>query len=214
MEDIAPPDLDETLISAAFALIAEEGWCGLSVARAARHAGLEVAAVRGRFPGKITILMRFGEMADKAALTGALVDGPVRDRIFDIVMRRLDALQAHRAGVLALLRDLPRDPLTAIALGPASLRSMGWMLDGVGVPTNGLRGKLRIQGMLALWLATLRAWSSDHSEDLSATMAALDKALDRAVQAEATMAEMLGGKPAAAQAAEADLSMGSEPSPD
>ena len=213
MEDIAPPDFDETLISAAFALIAEEGWCRLSVAQAARRAGLDVAVVRGRFPCKISILMRFGAMADKAALTGALVDGPVRDRIFDIVMRRLDTLQAHRAGMLALLRELPRDPLTAMALGPASLRSMEWMLDGVGVTTTGLRGKLRINGMLAVWLATLRVWSDDHSEDLAATMAALDKALDRAAQAEATMGEMLGGKSKAASETP-DAAMGLEPSSD
>eukprot|EP01037_Dinobryon_pediforme_P005297 gene5297-5350_t len=219
MEDIAPspaaPDLDSSLIEAAFSLIAEEGWCRLSVAQAARRAGLEVAQVRGRFPFKLAILMRFGVMADKAALTGALTEGPVRDRIFDIVMRRIDVLQAHRAGVVALLRDLPRDPLTAMALAPASAASMAWLLEGVGVPTTGLRGGLRVQGMLALWLATLRAWTKDESEDLAATMAALDKALDRAAQAEATMADLLGGtKPAVAQPEDNGNGSGIEPSLD
>ena len=189
--DLAP---DDALIAAAFTLIAEDGWRRLSVAKAARRAGVDLAAARGRFPVKLSILMRFGTMADKAALTGALTDGPVRDRIFDIVMRRIDMLQAHRPGVQALLRELPRDPLTAMALGAASLRSMAWMLEGVGVTTAGLRGQLRVQGMLALWLATLRAWDRDESEDLSATMAALDHALDRAAQAEATMAEMPCGR--------------------
>lgn len=200
MEDIVPPaiapDLDEALISAAFSLIAEAGWSRLSVAQAARRAGLDIAAVRARFPVKFSILMRFATMADKAALTGALTEGPVRDRIFDIVMRRIDVLQAHRPGVKVLLQDLPRDPLTALALGPATLGSMAWMLDGVGVTVTGLRGQLRTQGMLALWIVTLRAWAGDTSEDLSATMAALDKALDRAAQAEATMAEMLGSEEA------------------
>lgn len=206
MEDIVPPaiapDLDEALISAAFSLIAEAGWSRLSVAQAARRAGLDIAAVRARFPVKISILMRFATMADKAALTGALTEGPVRDRIFDIVMRRIDVLQAHRPGVKVLLQDLPRDPLTALALGPAMLGSMAWMLDGVGVTVTGLRGQLRTQGMLALWIATLRAWAGDTSEDLSATMAALDKALDRAAQAEATMAEMLGSEEAGVSATE------------
>jgi ubiquinone biosynthesis protein COQ9 len=187
-------DADDALITAAFTLIAEDGWRRLSVAKAARRAGVDLAAARGRFPGKISVLMRFGTMADKAALTGALTDGPVRDRIFDIVMRRIDVMQAHRPGVQALLRELPRDPLTALALGAASLRSMAWMLEGVGLTTAGLRGQLRVQGMLALWLATLRAWDRDQSEDLSATMAALDQALDRAAQAEATMAEMPCGR--------------------
>lgn len=196
MEDIAPalgaPQFDEAMISSAFSLIAGEGWARLSIAEAARRGGLDLAMARKRFPSKLTMLMRFNTMADAAALTDALTEGPVRDRVFDVVMRRVDALQAHRLGVVALLRDLPKDPLTAFALYPTSLRSMAWLLEGIGLTAQGLRGTLRTHGMLALWLATVRAWVNDDSEDLSATMAALDKALDRAAQAEGTLAEMMG----------------------
>jgi AcrR family transcriptional regulator len=191
MQDTAP-DLDDALIASAFTLIAEHGWSRLSVAEAARRADLPLSDMRARFPCKLTVLMRFGTRADQLAVTGALIDGPVRDRVFDIVMRRIDALQANRPGVLALLRDLPRDPLTALALAHASMRSMAWMLEAIALSTSGLRGDLRTKGMLALWLATLHAWRRDESEDLSATMAALDEALNRAEQAEATMREMLG----------------------
>ena len=45
-----------------------------------------------------------------------------------------------------------------------------------------------MKGLLAVWLWTIRAWRTDDSEDLSATMAALDAALRRAEQA----AEWLG----------------------
>ncbi len=199
MDDMNP-SLDDTLIKSAFELIAERGWTRLSVAEAARRGGLDLAATRRRFPAKLAVLLRFGTMCDAACLSGALTEGPVRDRIFDIVMRRVDTLQAHRAGVLALLRDLPRDPLTTLALGPAALRNMAWMLEGVGVTAQGVRGTLRTKGMLALWLATVRAWSRDESEDLSATMAALDKALDRAAQAEATLSDMMGPETAGAVA--------------
>lgn len=183
---------DHALIAAAFALIAETGWRRLSAADAARRGGLDLAEARQRFPSRLSILLRFGSLADQAALTGALVTGPVRDRLFDIVMRRIDALQTHRSGVIALLRELPQDPLTLLALAGPSARSAAWMLEGAGIPATGLRGGLRTPGMMALWLATVRAWQSDDSEDLSATMAALDNALNRASQAEATMADVLG----------------------
>jgi len=185
-------DLDATLIASAFTLLAERGWRGMSLAEAARRADLPPAAVRARFADRYALLTRFGEAADRAALTGALTDGPVRDRLFDIVMRRIDFLQTHRCGMLALLRDLPRDPLTALFLAHASQRSMAWLLDGVGVPSGGLRGALRVQGMQMLWLATVHAWQRDDSEDLSATMAALDQALTRAAQAENTLADLIG----------------------
>ena len=39
-------------------------------------------------------------------------------------------------------------------------------------------------GSFALWLYALRAWEQDDSPDLSGTMAAVDRGLDRAMQAE------------------------------
>jgi hypothetical protein len=138
------------------------------------------------------VLVRFDAVLDQSCLTDAITDGPVRDRLFDIVMRRIDGLQTHRAGVIALMRDLPRDPLTTLALASLLLRSMGWLLEGVGLSTTGLTGKLRTKGMLALWVHTVHAWSRDDSEDLSATMVALDNGLKRAAQAEATLAELCG----------------------
>jgi hypothetical protein len=107
----------------------------------------------------------------------------VRDRLFDLLMRRIDALQAHRGGVLALLRALPGEPPTALLLTLATRRSMRWMLEAVGIPTRGINGELRVKGLLAVWLWTIRAWRTDESEDLSATMAALDAALSRADRA-------------------------------
>ena len=93
-------------------------------------------------------------------------EGPVRDRLFDLLMRRIDALQAQRAGVLALLRALPADPATALLLTLATRRSMRWMLEAVGIPTRGVRGELRVKGMVGAWLWTIRAWRTDESEDL------------------------------------------------
>ena len=188
----APSSLDEALFTASFELIAEVGWPGFSVAEAARRANLPLADVRARFACRMAVLARFDAMLDQSCLTDAITDGPMRDRLFDIVMRRIDGLQTHRDGVIALMRDLPRDPLTALALASLLLRSMGWLLEGVGISTVGLTGKLRTKGMLALWLHTVQAWSRDDSEDLSATMVALDNGLKRAAQAEATLAELCG----------------------
>ena len=69
---------------------------------------------------------------------------------------------------------------------------MRWMLEAAGIPTRGVRGELRVKGLVAVWLWTIRAWRADDSEDLSATMAALDAALRRAEQA----AEWLGWRAA------------------
>lgn len=181
MEDI---EFDSTLIAAAFAQAGLRGWHSLSLADAARDAGLPLARVRARFPGRGALLLRFGVLADQAALGDSGSEIEPRERLFDMVMRRFDALQQHRDGILALLHALPTDPGHSLLLYGATLRSMKWMLDGAGIPSTGLAGTLRVHGLLAIWLRALRAWEQDTSADLSGTMAAVDRGLAQAVRAE------------------------------
>ncbi len=173
---------DAELIAAFFRLAARDGWRGATIAGAASEVGMPWPEARGRFATRGALLRRFGEMADQAALDGADTEGPPRDRLFDLLMRRFDTLQAHRDGVLALLRALPSDPAMATVLACGTRRSMRWMLDAAGVPTHGLLGELRVRGLIAVWLWAARAWERDDSDDLTGTMAALDVALLRAEQ--------------------------------
>lgn len=191
-------EFDRTLISAWFALAAQSGRTFPTVASAAQDAGLALDRARGRFGSRTSVLMRFGRMADQAALAGVAADASVRDKLFDMIMRRIDVLQAHRGGVNAVLRLLPGMPPLALLMVAASERSMRWLLDASGEKTSGVTGALRVRGLMAVWLWTVRAWRTDESADLSATMAALDRALGQAERA----AGWLGGSRAAPPAAE------------
>jgi hypothetical protein len=175
-------EFDAALVTAVLAQAGDRGWRTVSVVEAARAAGLDLGRARQRFPSKLVVLIRFGTIADQAALSGAAVVGPVKDRLFDMIMRRFDVLQAHRAGVLAVLDAAALDPALGLFLGRLSARSMAWMLEGAGISAVGLRGQLRAKGLLAVWLWAVRAWREDESVDLSATMTATDTALDRAGQ--------------------------------
>ncbi|CAH2600165.1 TetR family transcriptional regulator [Rhodovastum atsumiense] len=181
MDDTA---FDQALVASALRLAAERGWTGVSVAQAARDADLPLDRARRRFPSRLAILLRIGRLADEAALALAASEGSRRDRLFDNLMRRIDYFQANRPGILAILRALPCDPPTAFLVSTQVLASMGWMLEASGISTSGPRGLLRTKGLLGVWLWTLRAWQRDDSQDLAATMAALDAALSRAEQAD------------------------------
>jgi len=173
-------EFDLSLVRAAFDMGAQEGWTKVSAAGAAARAGLDLALARERFAGHGAILRKFGELADIAALTGALAEGPVRDRLFDTLMRRFDFLQGSRAGVVALLKVLPAAPQLAVCLARSDLGSMGWLLEAAGVSSKGLRGEIRKRGLGLVWAYGVQAWLRDESADLTATMAAVDTALNRA----------------------------------
>ncbi len=202
MED---KQLDRTLISSVFSQAALRGWADVNIAEAARDAELPLDRVRARFPGRSAVLLRFGVMADQMALAAGSSEPSPRERLFDMVMSRFDALQQNRAGILQLLRAMRTDPATSLLLYGATLRSMKWLLDGASIPTSGLVGALRVHGLLALWLYALRAWEDDESTDLSATMAAVDRGLDRAIQAENMLPNRSPAAEAAAVFAEAGL---------
>ena len=177
-------EFDKALIGAVFMQAGLVGWRNTTLVGAAQDAGLDLARVRARFPGKSAMLLRFGVIADQAVLAAAPKQGTPREKLFDLVMSRFDQLQQHREGVLALMQSLRTDPGLSMLLYGATLRSMRWLLDAAGVPSGGVVGQLRVHGLAAIWAYALRAWERDDSPDLPATMAALDRALDRAIQAE------------------------------
>ena len=171
---------DSALIQAAMARAEGVGWRRVNVAEAAREAGLPLDEARERFPFRSSVLLRLCVLADRAALVDDGSTGSVRERLFDLLMRRIDVLQQYRGGVQAVLRAIPFDPGLALLLGAATADSMDWMAQAAGLDVAGLAGAVRKRGLIAVWLQVVRAWDRDDSADLSATMVALDKALDRA----------------------------------
>lgn len=173
---------DEALIAALWRVIATHGWPGLSMRRLATEAGTDTATLRERFPTRLDMLLLHGRVMDQAVLAGTIPGqgGSARDRIFDVLMRRLDAMQPHREGILRLFEDMRRDPALALALAPHIGIAMRWMLEAAEVEAKSCEARLLALGLAGVWLATIRAWARDDSPDMGATMAALDSALDRA----------------------------------
>ncbi|MBW8269590.1 TetR family transcriptional regulator [Caldovatus aquaticus] len=177
-----PHDAEARLHAAFWRAVAAQGWHGLTMRRLAAESGLPLADLRAALPTPLHALRLHLRLTDREVLRGTLAGqgGSARDRLFDVLMRRFDALQPHRPGVLRLLHDLGRDPLLALALAPGLVVSMAWMLEAAEIGAAGAAGLVRAQGLAGLWLAALRAWERDPSEDLGRTMAALDRLLDRA----------------------------------
>jgi AcrR family transcriptional regulator len=174
----ASPD---RIIDATMDLIAGRGWRNLSLADIASATGLSLAQLYAVFPSKLAVLDAFERRVNEQTLSGEVgADETIRDRLFDLVMRRLDALAPHKAAIRALLRDLPWDPSVALCTGPRFLNAMRWMAESAGVETGGVGGWLRVNGLAAVYLATLRAWLGDDSPDHTTTLAALDRALKQA----------------------------------
>jgi hypothetical protein len=186
----ATTDTDGRLVAGLWRAVARHGWNGLTMRRVSDASGVPMAELRRRCPTPMHLLALHGRVTDQQVLEGTVSDtggDTPRERLFDVLMRRIDAMQPHRRGILRLLDEALADPFLALALAAALPRSMAWMLEAARIGTNGLAGAVRANGLAAVWLYTVRAWARDTTEDLGPTMAALDRALDRAEQAARTV---------------------------
>jgi ubiquinone biosynthesis protein COQ9 len=184
-------DAAAVLRTALLDLCATQGWRDLSLAEIAEAAGLDMAAAYAAYPTKAALVTGLARALDEAILGQLSADpleGSARDRLFDLMMRRFDHLQQHRDGYLTLLRELPQTPLEAAAMACQMRRSLRLMLETAGISASGIKGALRLQGLVAIHLAALRAWMHDDSADLSRTMAEIDKRLGQAVKLSEMMA--------------------------
>ena len=82
-----------------------------------------------------------------------MADEEPRERLFDVLMRRLEAMAGERAAIRSLLRSAMIDPPLALALNSITVRSQQWMLAAAGIDAAGPGGMVRAQGLALLLFA-------------------------------------------------------------
>lgn len=171
---IAP---EEKIVKATLRLAAKRGWRGLSLAEIAASARVGLPELSKLFASKAAILVAYGRRIDAEVLDAAakedLAEEAARDRLFDILMMRFDALAPDKEALKRIAADLRRDPLASTPLARPFLQSMGWMLEAAGIDSSGFGGALRVRGLALIWSAAFRIWLEDGA-DQSKTMAELD----------------------------------------
>lgn len=170
-------------IEAAMTLAALAGWRNVSLYDIAEETGLDVSEVVDAVGSRHGVLRELTRRAEASMLKAVDPDWReegVRDRLFTLIMACFDHLKPHREGLRAVLAAAPGDPLAALAFvaGPG-MRSMRLTLEAAGVPTAGVMGRMRARALGLAYIKAFRTFIDDDTEDLSRTMAALDRSLKR-----------------------------------
>jgi hypothetical protein len=172
----------EKIVEAFMALLAERPFEEIGFGEIAARAGLTLAQCRGEFSSTVGVLAAHIKELDRKVLAGGeadIAEEPPRERLFDVLMRRLEALAPHRAAVRSLVRSSARNPGLALALNSLAVRSQQWMLTAADIDAAGPRGLIRAQGLAVLYARVLRVWLVDQDPGLARTLAALDRELAR-----------------------------------
>jgi AcrR family transcriptional regulator len=178
----APTSERDKIVGALLSLLAEKSIEQIGFAEIAQAAGVSLAQLRVAFSSPLAVLAAYLKDIDRAVLSedrSDMEEEPARERLFDVLMRRLEAMAPHRRAVRSLLRSAGRNAPLAVALNGLAVRSQKWMLTAAGINASGPRGALRAQGLAVSFSSVLRAWVRDDDPGLARTMAALDRALGR-----------------------------------
>ncbi len=169
-------------VQAALDLAKERSWGDIGLADIAQDAGLSLADLRREFACKTDILRAFQTELDAEVLARPRASGGAstpRDRVFDIVMARFEAMQPYKPALKRISSYLCCRPGEAAPLFCSSLASQYWMLEGAGAKLDGPGGAVRVAGLAAIYGKVFRVWLDDDTPSLDKTMAALDQRLGR-----------------------------------
>ena len=175
-------DTKAAIVDAMMKLAATRRFEDIAIRDIAAEAGVSLADFRDAFPSKGAVLAAFSRRIDRAVLAtplGELAASSARDRLFDVLMRRLDAMAPYRD---ALARDFrlaaPRSR-RADRNEPAHRQLHALHDGGGGDRQRRAGGALKLQGLALAWARVFAVWLDDTPPDFSKTMAALDRELTR-----------------------------------
>jgi AcrR family transcriptional regulator len=183
LEPSQPPksaDPRARIVDALMRLAAERRFEDIAIRDICAAADVTLADFRDAFPSKGAVLSGFSKRIDRGVLSrgvGDLSAEAPRERLFDVLMRRLDAMAPYRSGLREIAAWLRRDPAAAIAMNRVSVNSMRFMLEAAGIDSAGAAGALKLQGLAFAWARIVAVWLEDSEPGLSRTMAALDREL-------------------------------------
>ena len=180
-------------IDALMTLLAEQSFSDIGLAEVAGRAGLKLSQLRAEFGSTLAIYAAHIKDIDHAVLAGGedMTDEPPRERLFDVLMRRLEAMAPYKEAVRSMLRSARRNPGLAVALNALAVRSQHWMLEAAGINASGPKGALRAQGAALMFARVLGVWLHDEDEGLDRSMAALDRGLASAERWDGFVGDLL-----------------------
>lgn len=193
---LTDPAMRRDLARAALTLAAAAPWREVTLVKLAHAASRPVADFYGASLGEAIDCVE--EAFDRAI--GESVDAldpshSVRDRLFELIMRRFEAMEPHRAAVTAMEQGQDRDPTLMASAHQRHVRCARWVLALAGLEADGMTGQARAQGLGVIIGQARAAWRGDRAGDFAKTMASLDKNLRRAEEMFGRWAGFEGKKP-------------------
>jgi hypothetical protein len=170
------------LVTLALTLAAERGWRHFSFIELARRARVPLVRVYAELPDRGAILKALGRRLDAQMLDIELaeLDGlSPRERVFELMMRRFDAMAPYKESLRSLAREARGDPgLLAASLCNLD-RLTRWLFDAAETGDGPVLSALGRKALTGIYARVFRVWLDDDTPDMARTLAELDQRLQQ-----------------------------------
>jgi len=185
-------DLDQRILDRTVGLAAEVGWEGVRLRRVAADLGITLPDLRSRYRDLDAIADAWFRRALDAMLAireVGFADLPARERVYLVMVRWFESQRDQRAVVGQMLsaKLYPSHPHHWVPAIFHLSRLIQWVRDAACLDSPGRRRQVEEVGLTLLFLATLRVWLRDETDDLAITRRFLRRRLKEADRLLATL---------------------------
>ena len=170
-----------------FTNIAKDGWIKFSLLQFSKTQKISIKDLKIFFRNKDHILERFSKMIDFKVESNIDIEEmkntSKKDNLFELIMLRLEVMQTYKVALRNILSSAKEQPIILKKLSKNIINSLDFYLELSLYYDDTPVDFLKKNAIFIVYSLTFRVWLNDESDDLSKTMAELDKFLSMADKA-------------------------------
>lgn len=188
----------ETGLRAALELAASRAWSDIAMADIAAQAKRPLSDFHGAASREDLVEALDAHFDRAMSAEGVPAETSPRERLFDVIMLRFEAMEPYRAGITEISKFRETSLYHLLRLPNHRLASAAWALASAGLDNDaGAPASLKRVAVSRVIAQAERAWRRETSGDFALTMAALDKGLRSAEERLGQLRRLTGGRFAA-----------------
>ena len=160
----------------------KKSWNSIKLEEICKKSKINKKKLQRKIDSKLDLLSNINRYFDlQLTNTSETVDqSSHKDMIFELMMLRFDILQNYRKSIIRIFNAFKRKPQELLLLLPSFIESMVVITRMAKIPISGLKGNLKIKGLLVIYFLSFLVWTKDNCESLEKTMKSLDNYLNNA----------------------------------
>ena len=174
-------EMEKKYIKKGFNLINDIGWEQFSIEKLSTK---EKIPLKVYFKCKYSIVEKFSRMIDKNVESKLRIkdfkDSSKKDILFELIMMRFDEMEEFKGSLARVLDASKKTPILISIITQNVMNTMDFFLELSNSYNNYAFDVLKKNFLFLIYSITFKTWLTDNTEDLSKTMAELDRLLSTA----------------------------------